>query len=100
MSKPPKESHSELQTKRPTGARRERYYDGPVSDHFDGEIFFDPHGMRPKRFRDLLRCRLSGNGVPWPAWVPSPHADHPPARVEGRDLRVSFVGHASFLFQF
>ena len=21
-----------------------RYYDGPVSDHFDGLRFFDPHG--------------------------------------------------------
>src|SRR5271170_8420827 len=43
------------------------YYTGPVSDHFDGERFFDPHGS--------------------------------PARVEGASLRVSYVGHASFLVQ-
>ena len=24
-----------------------RYYDGPLSDHFDGLRFFDPHGMPP-----------------------------------------------------
>jgi L-ascorbate metabolism protein UlaG (beta-lactamase superfamily) len=78
---------------------RTRYYDGPVSDHFDGVTFFDPHGMRPKRLRDLLRWRLSGSGEPWPAWVPSPYADRPPPRVEGQELRVSFVGHASFLLQ-
>jgi hypothetical protein len=24
-----------------------RYYDGPVSDHFDGLRFFDPHGSPP-----------------------------------------------------
>jgi hypothetical protein len=32
-----------------------RYYHGPVSDHFDGERFFDPHGVPPKSRRDLLR---------------------------------------------
>ena len=24
------------------------YYSGPVSDHFDGTRFFDPHGAPPK----------------------------------------------------
>jgi hypothetical protein len=28
---------------------------GPVSDHFDGARFFDPHGASPKSRRDLLR---------------------------------------------
>ena len=32
-----------------------RYYDGPVSDHFDGERFFDPDGAPPRSRRDLLR---------------------------------------------
>jgi len=26
-----------------------RYYDGPVSDHFDGVRFFDPHGRYGRR---------------------------------------------------
>jgi L-ascorbate metabolism protein UlaG (beta-lactamase superfamily) len=78
---------------------RNPHYDGPVSDHFDGTRFFDPHGMAPKNLSDLLRWRLAGSGVPWPASAPSPFHDHPPARVEGRRLRISFVGHASFLLQ-
>ena len=34
-------------------ARFQRYYDGPVSDHFDGTFFVDPNGMPPKKFTDL-----------------------------------------------
>ena len=80
-----------------------RYYRGPVSDHFDGERFFDPHGPAPKGRRDLLRWLLDrrrrGGRAKWPAWAPSPFADRPPARVEGAALRISYVGHASFLVQ-
>ena len=40
-----------------------------------------------------------GTKAAWPARAPSPYADRPPARVEGAGLRVSFVGHASWLIQ-
>jgi L-ascorbate metabolism protein UlaG (beta-lactamase superfamily) len=79
-------------------AKLSRYYDGPVSDHFDGLRFFDPHGTGPRSFGDLLKWKLSGSGAKWPERAPSAHSDHPPARVfEG--IRVSFVGHASVLIQ-
>jgi L-ascorbate metabolism protein UlaG (beta-lactamase superfamily) len=80
-----------------------RYYDGPVSDHFDGERFVDPHGAAPKNRRDLLRWYVDrhwrGTKAKWPAWAPSPNADRPPARVEGAGWRICYVGHASFLIQ-
>jgi len=78
-----------------------RYYQGPVSDHFDGERFFDPHGAPPRSRRDLLRWHMErrASRAKWPAWAPSPFADRPPARVEGAALRISYVGHASFLLQ-
>ncbi len=76
-----------------------RYYDGPVSDHFDGVRFFDVHGAQPNSFADLIRWRLSGGGSDWPTWRPSPYADRPPPRVGGRAWRISFVGHASLLIQ-
>ncbi len=80
-----------------------RYYHGSVSDHFDGERFFDPEGMPPRGRRDLLRWmierRRNGSRAKWPAWAPSPYADRPPARVEGEGLRLSYVGHASWLVQ-
>jgi L-ascorbate metabolism protein UlaG (beta-lactamase superfamily) len=80
-----------------------RYYTGPVSDHFDGEHFFDRKSAPPRGRRDLLRWMLNsrwrGERAKWPAWAPSPFADKPPQRVAGTGWRFSFVGHASWLIQ-
>jgi L-ascorbate metabolism protein UlaG (beta-lactamase superfamily) len=81
----------------------QRYYTGPISDHFDGVRFFDPLGVAVRSRRDLLRWlidrRRHGTRAKWPARAPSPYADRPPARVEGTCWRISYVGHASFLIQ-
>jgi L-ascorbate metabolism protein UlaG (beta-lactamase superfamily) len=76
-----------------------RYYDGPERENFDGTRFRLPGAPEPRGVRDLLRWQLSGERSAWPAHDPSPFRDRPPRRVEGRDLRVAFVGHASFLIQ-
>jgi L-ascorbate metabolism protein UlaG (beta-lactamase superfamily) len=76
-------------------------YSGPVSDHFDGRQFFDPEGVPPKSLGEVLRWQF-GSGrkrAAWPDWAPSPHADTPPARVNGDKVRLSFVGHVSWLIQ-
>jgi L-ascorbate metabolism protein UlaG (beta-lactamase superfamily) len=80
---------------------RMRSFDGPASDHFDGERFFDPDGVPPKSLGEVLRWQF-GSGrerQAWPEWAPSPHADTPPPRVDGDKVRLSFVGHASWLIQ-
>ena len=76
-------------------------YDGPVSDHFDGLHFFDPDGSPPKSLAEVLRWQLAGRGerATWPDWVKNEHADTPPPRVDGNKVRLSFVGHASWLIQ-
>ena len=33
---------------------RNPYYSGAASDHFDGRIFFNPEGMPPAAFADLV----------------------------------------------
>ena len=80
-----------------------RYYDGPVSDHFDGTRFFDRNGVPaksvPKALYDQWLWYRDGNRQTWPEWAPSPYKDTPPARVDGPEWRISFVGHASFLLQ-
>jgi L-ascorbate metabolism protein UlaG (beta-lactamase superfamily) len=80
-----------------------RYYHGPVSDHFDGVRFFDPHGAPTRSRLDLLRWFVDrhwrATKAKWPVWAPSPYVDRPPARVEGAAWRISYVGHASFLIQ-
>jgi L-ascorbate metabolism protein UlaG (beta-lactamase superfamily) len=80
-----------------------RYYTGPVSDHFDGERFFDAQGAPPRSrgdlFRWFLQRRFYRTKAKWPARAPSPFADRPPPRVEGAACRVVYVGHASWLIQ-
>ena len=75
------------------------YYTGPTSDHFDGTEFFNPSGTKPKGVRELLRWQFRTTKAKWPKAFASPHQDTPPARVDGDDVRISFIGHASYLIQ-
>src|SRR5215831_3493786 len=78
---------------------RSRYYDGPVSEHFDGLRFFDPNGTPPRSLPELLRFLATRERATWPAWAASPFSDRPPPRVDNAAWRLSFVGHASWLLQ-
>ncbi|MEM9798139.1 MAG: MBL fold metallo-hydrolase [Pseudomonadota bacterium] len=72
------------------------YYSGPVTGHFDGTRFFNPDGMDPRGFGDLLRWQLGGGKADWPGGVAITQTT-PDERVA--DLRVTMVGHASLLIQ-
>ena len=75
-----------------------RYYTGPVTDHFDGKQFH--HAGLPstdKSLIDLLRWKLFGKPSSWPQSVPARSGLKPDSRVEG--LRITAIGHASMLIQ-
>jgi L-ascorbate metabolism protein UlaG (beta-lactamase superfamily) len=76
-----------------------QYHEGPATDHFDGERFFNPDGKIGKGLLDVIEWRLKGEPAAWPEAVPLAAADKPPERVMGNALRVSFVGHATVLIQ-
>ncbi|GFZ82148.1 membrane protein [Rickettsiales bacterium] len=78
-----------------------KYYSGPVSNHFDGKRFFDPNSPNQAgcAFSAILRWRLTSRPKPWPKKLENQLMDIPPARVEGGELRISFVGHATMLIQ-
>jgi L-ascorbate metabolism protein UlaG (beta-lactamase superfamily) len=78
---------------------RNPYYSGPATDHFDGTRFFLPQQIPQRNIGAILRWRLQGGRARWPKSFPSPTRDIPPASVEGTALRVSYIGHASFLLQ-
>ncbi len=81
-----------------TAARsKNRYYEGPVTNHFDGVRFFSPGQPQDKGFVELARWQLGGGRKDWPESYPSPFRDKPPAQVQG--LRSALIGHASFLIQ-
>ena len=81
-----------------------RYYRGPVSDHFDGEHFFNPDGgdetFTPTNgFATIARYATGNDGRPaWPARVAVTPAK-PPARVDGERMLVTWIGHSSVLVQ-
>jgi L-ascorbate metabolism protein UlaG (beta-lactamase superfamily) len=80
--------------------RANAYYSGPASDHFDGVRFFNPSGVRPKGPGAFLKWQLGERGEPWPKSFPSPFpTDRPPTRYDGEGLRITHVGHATFLIQ-
>ncbi len=76
-----------------------KYYHGKPSGHFDGARFFDSELNFNKSFFDLLKWRCTSKSCPWPAKVLNNQFDVPPIRVMGSDLRVSCVGHVTFLIQ-
>jgi L-ascorbate metabolism protein UlaG (beta-lactamase superfamily) len=79
------------------------YYTGPVSDHFDGQHFFNPDpdaggitsGATPARMIGFL---LRRGRAPWPDHVPVAPAK-PAARLAGTALRITWIGHATTLVQ-
>lgn len=73
-------------------------YIGAPSDHFDGKVFRNHGSNDHPGFTDVLRWQLSGDAEDWPDTVPITQAK-PPARVEGRSVRVTMVNHATLLVQ-
>lgn len=83
------------------------YYRGPVSGHYDGQRFFNPDGdaetfipaKGSSRAGFFWRYLTGSDDRPdWPDRV-AVARDHPPARVEGKAMRVTWIGHASVLVQ-
>ena len=83
------------------------YYRGPVSDHFDGEHFFNPDGDRDaggpptggSRAGFIWSYLTGTDGRPaWPDHVAVAQSK-PAARVEGDRMVATWVGHATVLIQ-
>ncbi|WDF73626.1 MBL fold metallo-hydrolase [Novosphingobium sp. KACC 22771] len=78
--------------------KRNPYYNGPLSDHFDGLRFLNPAGEpeTDRSLSDVLRWRRNIPNNPWPAAVPVVPV-RPAPRAEG--VRITMVGHATLLIQ-
>jgi len=79
------------------------YYEGPASDHFDGRRFFNPSGNRPyppsvRRGGFINRMLGSNERSQWPDHV-SVRPAVPPRVVEGGEMLVTWIGHATVLVQ-
>lgn len=76
-----------------------RRYRGPRTDHFDGRRFHNLEPPEKSGFVDFLRWRLTGKRGRWNEWTDNSPASPPPPRVNGEELRVTFVNHATVLIQ-
>jgi len=75
---------------------KNRYYDGPNSDHYNGRFFNIAPRTSDKSFADIRQWRKTSKRAPWPKHVPV-HPTVPDERVEG--TRITLVGHATVLIQ-
>lgn len=76
---------------------RNPYYQGPVTENFNGVVFTDGRPVT-KGLADVLKWQTSKRDrEAFPETYPAPPQDKPPARVDG--VRIVHLGHASFLYQ-
>jgi len=74
-------------------------YHGPITNHFDGRKFHNLEPPEKRGFIDFLRWQLNRKRGPWNRWTDNQSVSVPPQRVNGKDLRVTFVNHATALIQ-
>src|SRR5438105_9991349 len=68
-------------------------YQGPRSDHFDGERFFLAGAPPQAGFKEFWRWQMNREHAPWPARFQAPPGPPPPARVGAGDMRITFINH-------
>jgi len=61
--------------------------------------FYNYASAKPKGILDVLRWKMEGGKSKWPKKSPSKFSDIPPRQIKGDKLRLSYVGHASWLIQ-
>jgi len=76
------------------------YYNGPKAFNFDGFTFFNPGGIKPRTLGEVLSWQLNKDRSKWPATYPSPfNGSKPENSVDGDEIRVTMIGHATLLIQ-
>jgi L-ascorbate metabolism protein UlaG (beta-lactamase superfamily) len=70
----------------------------PLSDHCNGDLFFNPGGIRARTWREVLQWRCTSRFAPWPRWVELKPRPTPPALQAGQ-VRATWINHATFLIE-
>lgn len=71
----------------------------PISDHFDGEKFFNPHAKENLPYSRLIKWLIKRKKAKWPKWVKNDQQYELPVSPTGSKITVTFLSHASFLVQ-
>jgi L-ascorbate metabolism protein UlaG (beta-lactamase superfamily) len=79
--------------------RGNAYYSGPVTDHFDGTRFFNAGAEEPRTFASFMRLQFTETWATWPTAIPAVVPHIPPAAVGPSGIRLTLIGHATWLIQ-
>ena len=72
----------------------------PLSDHCDGDRFFNPGTAAAQRgLAQVVRWRLRAERAKWPENIADPAWPPPPPAVAAGQAAITFIGHASFLIR-
>lgn len=69
------------------------------SSHFKDGVFRNTHSLPAKSLWTALKMRLTTDWAKWPDWVDIKPGPKPAERVEGDEVKVTFINHATFLVQ-
>lgn len=73
---------------------------GPITDHFNGKVFFHGPPFKNKGFFDVLKWMGTRAPAIWPNFVETRQHPHPPGRHHETDsVRITFINHATVLIQ-
>jgi L-ascorbate metabolism protein UlaG (beta-lactamase superfamily) len=82
-----------------TSALERRRRTRPVSDHCDGERFFNPAGDQARPLGDVITWQRTRERSDWPEAVPLTPYPPPPLQASPGTIAATFVGHSTFLLR-
>lgn len=74
-------------------------YRGPLSDHFDGQRFINPGGVKAKGLKEVFKWMFTRKRSPWKAQAPNSSYERP-LKFFNDGLKITFINHTTFLIQF
>ena len=70
----------------------------PISDHYDGKVFFNPENHHVHSFWEVMKWRFSGQQSEWPEFIRNKAYPLPKVAADQRAV-VTFINHSTFLIQ-
>ena len=74
-------------------------YHGPITDHFDGRRFRNIRATPHNDFRDAAKWATTRQRGAWNSYRDEVPGDKPPTRIDGDQLRATFINHTTVLLQ-
>lgn len=71
----------------------------PITDHYDGKRFFNPHAKEKFPYFRLLKWLIKRKSPKWPKFIANTYECHLPKDIKKGEITSTFISHASFLIQ-